>query len=388
MGFRSGEFAGQSNTPTPWSFNQLLVLLRAPPLAMVLLPGSLYTFPHTYGPWPPWLRAWCPCTVMRRAPKHEKSTKQSTKARSRGLLLLNRCGWQLWGGAILWRPILEQICTWLSLQTDYTIRPSWTPLCRGVNNWHSNPEKFGRLIGCAPGHQVTPHLRAFFCAGGWGDSFAPRGPHITLNEWKSGVLTHDRRWCGAGIMRMREYTLPTAAVDVGLISCEWECPSTHGSRWCGAGNMWIRVSSTHGSRWCGAGIMWMRVPLYTWQPLMWGWFHVNESAPLHMAAADVGLVTCESECPLHMAAADVGLVTCESECPLHTADCCWGAGIVWIREQCLPDRQPLMRGWYRVNEWGANWLWFAHGRMPLWGGGLHAWTVGFSVWHLRRHENP
>ncbi len=27
MGFRSGEFAGQSCTPTPWSFNQLLVLL-------------------------------------------------------------------------------------------------------------------------------------------------------------------------------------------------------------------------------------------------------------------------------------------------------------------------------------------------------------------------
>ncbi len=24
MGFRSGEFAGQSSTPTPWSFNQLL----------------------------------------------------------------------------------------------------------------------------------------------------------------------------------------------------------------------------------------------------------------------------------------------------------------------------------------------------------------------------
>ncbi len=28
MGFRSGEFAGQSSTPTPWSFNQLLVLLK------------------------------------------------------------------------------------------------------------------------------------------------------------------------------------------------------------------------------------------------------------------------------------------------------------------------------------------------------------------------
>ncbi len=27
MGFRSGEFAGQSSTSTPWSFNQLLVLL-------------------------------------------------------------------------------------------------------------------------------------------------------------------------------------------------------------------------------------------------------------------------------------------------------------------------------------------------------------------------
>ncbi len=28
MGFRSSEFAGQSSTPTPWSFNQLLVLLK------------------------------------------------------------------------------------------------------------------------------------------------------------------------------------------------------------------------------------------------------------------------------------------------------------------------------------------------------------------------
>ncbi len=27
MGFRSGEFAGQSSSPTAWSFNQLLVLL-------------------------------------------------------------------------------------------------------------------------------------------------------------------------------------------------------------------------------------------------------------------------------------------------------------------------------------------------------------------------
>ncbi len=27
MGFRSGEFSGQSSTPTPWTFNQLLVIL-------------------------------------------------------------------------------------------------------------------------------------------------------------------------------------------------------------------------------------------------------------------------------------------------------------------------------------------------------------------------
>ncbi len=27
IGFRSGEFAGQSSTPTPWSFNQIWVLL-------------------------------------------------------------------------------------------------------------------------------------------------------------------------------------------------------------------------------------------------------------------------------------------------------------------------------------------------------------------------
>ena len=37
MGFRSGDFAGQSSTVTPWSFNQLLVPLSVWPGAMVLL---------------------------------------------------------------------------------------------------------------------------------------------------------------------------------------------------------------------------------------------------------------------------------------------------------------------------------------------------------------
>ncbi len=119
------------------------------------------------------------------------------------------------------------ICTWLSLQTDYAIRPSWTPLCRSVNNWRNSPAKSGRLIGCAPGHQVTPRLHALFHTGASGDSsplrafprmgvkwlltfvrrgikdpspsciflcrgmrwlLAPRGSHIALNEWVSGVL--------------------------------------------------------------------------------------------------------------------------------------------------------------------------------------------------------
>ncbi len=83
-------------------------------------------------------------------------------------------------------------------------------------------------------------------------------------------------------------------------------------------------------------------------PLEW----VREQSPLHMATADVGLVSCEWEgilyprlplmwvwfhvnesVPLHMAAADVGLESCEWECPLHMADRCWGAGIVWMSDE-------------------------------------------------------
>ncbi len=198
------------------------------------------------------------------------------------------------------------------------------------------------------GHQVTPHLRMLFCAGGWGDSFAPRGPHITLNEWERSPLhtvmwgwyhvnerlpsTHGSRWCGAGIMWMRGYPLPMTAADVGLVSCEWE------------------------------------VTLYTRQPLMWGWNHVNESVPLHMAAADVGLASCEWECP-------------------STHDCRWcGAGIMWMRVS-LYTWQPLMWGWNHVNQRLSS----THGR-PLLGGwyrvnkravssrhGSHWWGAGI-VW--------
>ncbi len=41
MWFRSGEFAGQSSTPTPWSLNQLLVLLAVWAGAIVLLENEI-----------------------------------------------------------------------------------------------------------------------------------------------------------------------------------------------------------------------------------------------------------------------------------------------------------------------------------------------------------
>ncbi len=164
-------------------------------------------------------------------------------------------------------------------------------------------------------------------------------------EWEC-PSTHGSHWCGAGIMWMRGYPLHTAATDVGLVSCEWECPSTHGSRWCGAGIMWMRgyplhtaatdvglesceweCPSTHDSRWCGAGIMWMR------------------GNPLHTAATDVGLVSCEWECPSAHGSRWCGAgIMWMRGYPLHRADHCWGAGIVWIREHCLPDTAATDEG--------------------------------------------
>ncbi len=44
MGCRSGEFAGQSSTPTPWSFNQLLVLLGSVGSCQILLENELSIF--------------------------------------------------------------------------------------------------------------------------------------------------------------------------------------------------------------------------------------------------------------------------------------------------------------------------------------------------------
>ncbi len=44
MGFRSGEFAGQSSTPTPWSFNQLLVLFGSVGRCQILLENEISIF--------------------------------------------------------------------------------------------------------------------------------------------------------------------------------------------------------------------------------------------------------------------------------------------------------------------------------------------------------
>ncbi len=67
-------------------------------------------------------------------------------------------------------------------------------------------------------------------------------------------------------------------------------------------------------------------------------------------------------CPVHTAATDEGLLSCEWEVVPFT-------------------RQPLMRGWYPVNEWGAKWLCFANSRTPLWGGGcmLTQWVFPCGI---------
>ncbi len=44
LGFRSGEFAGQSSTPTPWSFNQPLVLLDSVGRCQILLENEISIF--------------------------------------------------------------------------------------------------------------------------------------------------------------------------------------------------------------------------------------------------------------------------------------------------------------------------------------------------------
>ncbi len=118
-----------------------------------------------------------------------------------------------------------------------------------------------------------------------------------------------------------------AAANEGLLSCEWEVvPYTRQPLMRGYYHVNERLSRSHGSHWWGAIIMWMR------------------------------------GCSVHTAAANEGLLSCEWEVVPFT-------------------RQPLMRGWYPVNEWGAKWLCSAHSRTPLWGGGcmLTQWVFPCGI---------
>ncbi len=112
----------------------------------------------------------------------------------------------------------------------------------------------------------------------------------------------------------------------GCYHVNYKMFSTHGSRWWGGCyHVNDKMFTTHGSRWWGA-IMWI------------------------------------IKCSLPTAAADEGLLSCEWEVVPYT-------------------RQPLMRGWYPVNEWGAKWLCSAHSRTPLWGGGcmLTQWVFPCGI---------
>ncbi len=90
--------------------------------------------------------------------------------------------------------------------------------------------------------------------------------------------------------------------------------STHGSRWCGAGIMWMRECPLHTAERCrGAGIVWIREQcLPTRQPLMWGWYHVNERVSFtHGRPLSGGWYRVNKRAVPNTAAADEGLVSCE-----------------------------------------------------------------------------
>ncbi len=139
------------------------------------------------------------------------------------------------------------ICTWLSLQTDYAIRPSWIPFCRGVNNCRNSPAKSGWLIGCAPGHQVTPRLNALFHTGASGDSstfarFSAHGRQVTPHLRAQG---HQRPLAFMHFSVQGDEVTPcTTRVPYRL--------------------EWVSERSP------------LQGILYTRQPLTWGWYHLNE----------------------------------------------------------------------------------------------------------------
>ncbi len=148
----------------------------------------------------------------------------------------------------------------------------------------------------AQGHQVTPHLRA-------------QGHQRPIAFGRFSAQGNEVTPCKARAPYRLEWVrerspLPTVAADCWAGISEW------------------------------AGI------LYTWQPLTWNWYHVNERVssthgrPLLGGWYHVNKRAVSSKPGSRWWGAGIMWMR---ECPLHTADCCWGAGIVWIREQCLPN---------------------------------------------------
>ncbi len=126
-----------------------------------------------------------------------------------------------------------------------------------------------------------------------------QGLHVTLNEWESGVL-YTRQPLMWGWYRVNKRAVSSKTRQPlmwGWYHVNERVSSTHGRPLWGG---WYRVnkravSSKHGSRWCGAGIV-----------------RIREQCLPNMAAADVGLVSCEWESVLYTRQTAVGgLVSCE-----------------------------------------------------------------------------
>ncbi len=278
--------------------------------------------------------------------------------------------------------------------------PSRAFPCRGIR-WLLTLARF-----LMQGHQVTPHLRAFMR---WLLCTARAPYHL---EWVRERSPLHTAAADVGLVMCEwEGILYSRLPLMGLVSCEWECPSTHGSHWCGAGIMWMRVSSTHGrpllgagivnkravssrhgSHWWGAGIVWMREQcLQTRQPLMGAGMWIREQCLPDTAATDEGLVSCEWESsvfqtrqPLMRGWYRVNKRAVSSRHGSHW----WGAGIVWIREQCLPDMAATDEGLVSCEWLRRQVIMFCTRQNTALRQGAACLDSDFSVRHLRRHEKP
>ncbi len=220
------------------------------------------------------------------------------RPRSHGLLLFNRWGRQTTvSGA---RSLCKDASAPVTTDCDYAIRPSWTSLRRGVNNWRNSPAKSWRLIGCAPGHQVTPRLRALFCAGASGDSpplrafprrgtrwliafarFSAQGHQVTprlralFRAGAPGDSSPSRAFPRRGIRWLLAFARFSAqGHQVTPHFCAPFHNMTHCRSEAGAASLLASGWATEAGAPCH---------------LEW----VREQSPLHTAAADVRLVSCE-----------------------------------------------------------------------------------------------